>query len=439
MKKKLMNNLGLKITAVVLAIIAWFLVMNVANPERSQTFSNIPITVTNSSYIESMGLSFQLAQTTVSVTIRDNISVVRSISASDIMVIADLTQIISMESDPVMVPLSVICTKYPNLSTEEITVTPKNVEIRLEKLTSADFVVTASAGDTKPDKEYEVGKMQAEPEKITISGPESIVNIIDKVVANVDVSGMVRDDTKSGSVVVIDKNQEELDDYQMSYLTFQNVNQDGTVSVSIKLWKVQKDVTITASASGTPKYGYEIGEVVTTPSKISLVGSPEALEALEEKGNVIEIPASAIDASGKNKDFETKIDINEYLPDDVRLATDVSSSVLVKTAILPYGSRDFEIPIANITQNNLGDGLIAVFSDNEIAVRIRGSELLLNSLKPETITGSVDFNGLSPGTHSVSITISLPSGLELVNEVEATVTISSTIPEDSGTSASKSN
>lgn len=441
MKKVLMNNLGLKITAVVLAIIAWFLVMNVSNPIRSQTYTNIPITVTNSSYIESMGLSCQLEQTSVSVSIRDNVSVVKSISASDIMVIADMTQIISMESDPVMVPLSVVCTKYPGLSADEMSVTPKNVAIKLEKLKSADFLVTPSAGDSKPDKDYEVGVMQVDPEKITISGPESIINIIDKVVVTVNVNGMDSDGTKKGEVVVIDKNQQQLDDYQMSYLTFQNMNEDGSVSVHINLWKVQKDVSITASASGTPKYGYQIGEVVTTPSKISLVGSPEALEQLALLGNVIEIPASAIDATDMDADFETKIDINEYLPENIRLATDVSSSVLVKTAILPYGSRDYEVPVSNITQNNLEEGLIAVFKENEITVRVKGSDAYLNSLKTENLTGAVDFAGLSPGTHTVPVEIILPSGMTLVNEVKTTVTISSTVQdvEEGNITVSKSN
>lgn len=424
MKKVLMNNLGLKITAVVLAIISWFLVMNVSNPVRTQTYSNVPITVTNSSYIESMGLSCQLKQTHVTVAIRENVSVVKSIEASDIMVIADLTQIISMDSDPVMVPLTVVCTKYPDISAEDISVTPRNVEIKLEKLISADFVVTASAGDTKPDKDYEVGRMQVDPEKITISGPESIINKIDRVVAQVEVENLNGDSTLSGQIHVYDKNQDEVKESQMNYLTLHNVKEDGSVNVKVELWRVQTDIGISASASGTPEKGYQIGEVITTPSKITLVGSAEALELLAEQGNMIEIPASEIDAFGKNKDFETKIDISEFLPEDIRLATDVSSSVLVTTTILPYGSRDYNIPTSNVTIINLGEDLRAVFNANEITVRVKGSNTRLDELKAEEITGTVDLNGLSAGTHTVMVQITLPNDLSVVGDVEMNITIS---------------
>lgn len=429
MKRTLTHNLGLKITAVLLAIITWFLVVNVSDPIRTNTYTNVPITVTNSSYIESMGLSGQLKQGSVTVTISDKVSVVKSIDVDDIVVTADLTQIINMDSNPVMVPLSVVCTKYPNISSDDITVTPKNVAINLEKLTSADFVVTPSTDGTKPDIEYEVGTMSVDPEKITISGPESIIKKIDKVVAKVNVTGRDKDVTLMGDLVIIDKNQEALKEHQMAYLTLQNLQENGKVSVDVKLWKVQSDVTISASASGTPKDGYQIGEVETTPSKISLVGSAEALEQLALQGNVIEIPASEIDATGKSEDFETKIDINEFLPEEIRLATDVSSSVLVTTTILPFGSKDYKVPAENISMSNLGENLIAVLNENEITVRVKGSDVRLGSLKAEDIKGFIELEGLEPGTHTVEVTVELPLGMSLVDKVETTVTITSTAPE----------
>lgn len=429
MKRNLTHNLGLKITAVLLAVITWFLVVNVSDPIRTNTYTNVPITVTNSSYIESMGLSGQLKQDSVTVTISDKVSVVKSIDADDIVVTADLTQIINMDSDPVMVPLSVVCTKYPNISSEDITVTPQNVAINLEKLTSADFVITPSTDGTKPDIDYEVGTMSVDPEKITISGPESIINKIDKVVAKVNVTGLDQDVTLRGELVVIDKNQDALKDYQMAYLTLQNLQEDGRVDVNVKLWKVQTDVAISASASGAPKSGYQIGEVETTPSKISLVGSAEALEQLALQGNVIVIPESEIDATGKSSDFETKIDISEFLPEEIRLATDVSSSVLVTTTILPYGSKDYEVPAENISSSNLEENLIVVLNDNDITVRVKGSDVQLISLKAEDIKGTIDLEGLEPGTHTVEVKVELPAGMSLVDKVETTVTITSTEQE----------
>ena len=428
MKKKLTNNLGLKIGSIILAIIVWFLVVNASDPVRTQVFTDIPITVTNSSYLESMGLSYQLSeQSGVRVVIRDNASVVKNIRSEDIKVVADMTQIVNIDSDPVLVPLRASCSKYPNIDVDNITTTPGNAQISLEKLASEEFVITASQGDTKPDLEYEVGDMQVSPETLTISGPQSIINKIDKVVAQVDVTDLAEDKDLSGKLSVIDKNQEALSEYQMNYLTLQNIEAEGTVSVHVTLWKIRTDVSIKASAAGTPAKGYQIAEVDTTPGTITVAGTQEALASLQEAGNVIEIPESEVDADGKKDDFETKIDISGFLPDGIRLATDVSSSVMIKTTILPYGSKAIEVPSTNITQTGLGEDLRAVFDSDRIQVRVQGTDSALEALTASDITGTVDLSQLTAGTsQSVPVQITLPSGLELVSDVKANITISNT-------------
>lgn len=437
MKKVITNNLGLKIGSIILAVVVWFLVVNASDPVRTVSFPEIPITVANSAYVESMGQSYQLTeQDSVRVTIRDTSSIVTSIEPEDIVVTADLTQIINLNTDPVMVPLTVSCSKYPNLKTENISISPQNVAIELEKLSSADFVITPSAGETKPDKEVEVGEMQTNPERITVNGPESIINKIDRVVAQVDVSGITHDRELPGKIVIYDKNQEALSEYQMNYLTLSDVQNDQTVSVSVKLWQRRSDVAIKASASGKPASGYQIAEVESTPSTITVAGSEEALQKLSEAGNVIEIPADEVDATGRRADFETRIDISGALPEDIRLATDVSSTILITTTILPYGTKAYDVPTVNIEQQNLGSNLRAVFDREKVQVRVKGSDGQLEALYAETIRGTVDLSGLGTGTYVVPVQVLLPEGLELGSEPAVSITISDVTAESVATTAS---
>ena len=197
----------------------------------------------------------------------------------------------------------------------------------------------------------------------------------------------------------------------------------GNVRVSVDLWKVQTDVKIVAESSGKPIGGYEVEKVTTTPESITVVGTDEALAALKEAGNCIEIPSEVIDVSGQSADITTKVDINEYLPEDIRLATDVSSSVIVTVTILPDGSKLFEVPVTNISQENLGENLMAVFGTAEIEVRLKGNERTLRQLKGEDITGYVDLANLTEGTHSVPVQIELAADITLVDAVTVEVTI----------------
>lgn len=427
MKKLLENNLSLKIASVLIAVFLWFWVTNLEDPVKTQNFSDIPITITNGSYLESMGLTCILSETDkVKVSIEGNRSVVDKISSSDIVVTADLTQIVSLDSDPVMVPITATCTKYPNMSADSINTYPSSISLDLETLTSESFVVMPSTDGTKPSKEYEVGKMEASVDQITITGPESLINKIDKVVAKVNVTNMSESKTLDGTIVVIDKNQEALKENQLSYLKMKDIQDNSTVQVKVDLWRLVTGIRIKASASGTPKPGYQVGEVTAVPAEISVIGSDEALALLAFQNNTITIPETEIDASGKSEDFVTKIDISQFLPANIRLATDVSENVLINTKILPDGSKAFNIPISNISQVNLGTNLIVSYVMDSIEVRIKGKESLLNGLKGEEIKGTIDLSGLTPGQYTVPVTLELASGLHLVSEATVDITIAET-------------
>lgn len=417
------TNLSLKVVSVLLAILCWFVALNIEEPLKEKVITDVPITVVNGPYLESMGLSYQLKRDSVRVTVYGPRSIVNELDAGDILVQADMTQIVNMNSDPVMVPLSASCPRYPELEIEDFTVTPDCIALEVEPLVSESFVLTPSTGKTKPAKEYEVGTMSVLPEQITISGPESLVGKIDKILAKVDVDGQSMDGEFNGQIEIIDKNQEAFTEAQMKYLTLNGTDEDGNVRVSVDFWKLQTDVKIAAEFSGKPKAGYEVEKVTTTPETITVVGTDEALTALKEAGNCIEIPSEEIDVSGQSADITTKIDINEYLPEDIRLATDVSSSVIVTVTILPDGSKLYEVPVTNISQENLGENLMAVFGTAEIEVRLKGNERTLKQLKGEDITGYVDLANLTEGTHSVPVQIELAADITLVDAVTVEVTI----------------
>jgi YbbR domain-containing protein len=166
-----------------------------------------------------------------------------------------------------------------------------------------------------------------------------------------------------------------------------------------------------------------VGEILVVPETVSVVGSDDALRELLMSGNCIVIPETEIDVNGMSEDFTTKIDIAEFLPENIRLATDVSSNVLVSTTILPDGSKAFEIPISNIAQENLPDNKLVSYTTDKIEVRIKGSATILNTLDGAEIMGSIDLDGLGVGQHSVEVDLALPAGIQLVSKAFVDITV----------------
>lgn len=417
MKKKLGNNLGLKILSFVIAILVWLLVVNINNPIGTKSFVISDVQLLNEAYIDADGKMCMQdeEQVPIRVTIKAQRKILDKISVNNIRAVADLQQAVSLNTDPVMVPITVLC---DHIMQDNIEVSPQNLSLHLEDKDTQEFVVNVTTDNTKPDRAYEIGTLTSNPEKIKITGPTSLINKIDKVNASIDVDGATEDITTEKDVKIIDKNGEEFTDSDMGYL---NVSR---VYVTAKLWKVQVNVKIKAGYSGSPKSGYQVESVSTTPNVISVAGSEEALAALKDQNNTITIPDYVADISDRDSDLEEKINISDYLPDGLKLTSDSSEDVFVRVNVLPMGSSVCEVPTKNIVVNHAPDGMQVSFDTANIEVRVQKTDSSLDDLTEDQIKASIDLSDVGEGSHEVPVSIEIPDGYELVDDVTTGVEVS---------------
>ena len=440
MKKKLFSNPGLKIASVVIAFFVWLIIVNRQDPVITRTISNVPVTVTNTAYVESMGLSYHVVNNsnTVSVTMRGNRSVVEQIYADGITATADLMEIVSMDADPIIVPVRV---SAPGVAAGNISSNPGTLQIELEEIKSADFVINGSVGGTTPANGYEVGKLSVDPDRVTISGPTSLIEIIDRVEATVSVSRLSEDTRLTTSLQIYDKNGTQLTETQRSYLKF-NIDAKN-IEVNVDLYRVVSDVELVVDGyTGNPAPGYQVTDLFTTPATISVVGPDRDLNKLADAGNRILLPPEVVNVTGMSKNFELRLEgISSYLPDNIRLSSGTSEIVIIGVEILPYNSKSFVIPTSQIVRIGASPSYNYVANVSEFTVAVTASDAILNSMTTDDIKVSVDLSGIKPGVQQLPLTIELPAGCELVDdEVLLTVTVSEPIPSvgssDSSTGSS---
>lgn len=420
MKKNMINKFTLKVLSLIIAILIWLLVRNVDDPIVVRTFYEIPVSIENASYLaENLEIPLLVdGKDTVKVRVKGARSVVSKLKKEDIKAVADMTQIISKDTTPIMVPVEVTGT---GISDSDITVRPRNIQVDIEKQKSVEKTIAVSTGDTQPDKDYEIGNLKANPEKVTISGPETIINKIDKVVALIDVTGRKESNIEIKSQLKIyDKNLDELSPKQLEYLNIKEIS-DNTIRIQAQFWKVKQNVKIKAEYSGEPKRGYEVDSINLVPDTISVAGTDEALKKLEQEGNTLEIPGKYIDVTDKTGDFEQNIDLSELLPEDLKLVRDLNSSVIATVKILPYNSRDYEVSVTQIEADNKAEDLDLVFQDEQITIRAKAKEQYLDSLSAANIQVQIDLNGYGEGEYEVPVTVTLPGGYELVESIKVKV------------------
>lgn len=426
-KKKITDNLSLKIMSVAVAVVVWLIVVNIDNPVGTNYYTITNVELINKEYVESSDTIGKMCmpeenQDTVRVAITADKKTRDKIRVSDISAVADLQQAVSLDTNPVMVPITVTCSAS-GIGPGDIKVTPQNLSVNLDEKETQEFVVNVTRGDTKPGKDYEVGSLTANPEKVRITGPKSLVNKIDKVNAAIELNGKTQDFTQEVTLSIIDKNQEALSDSEMNSLRIEN---NAQVIVTAKLWKIRQGVKISAGYVGTPAEGYQAGMIKTVPDTISVAGSTEGLETLAANDNVITIPSESIDISGESSDVEKKISLKDLLPDNVKLTSDSSEDVWVTVSILPEGSREFSFPTKEIEVKNKPDDLQVTFETAQIAIRIKSDSKDLDDLDvTKDIKASIDLEDKEEGNYEVPVTVSLPDGYEIVENVSTEVVISS--------------
>lgn len=426
-KRKITDNIPLKIMSVAVAVVVWLIVVNIDNPVGTNYYTLTNVELINKEYVESSDTIGKMCmpeekQDSIRIAITTNKKIRDKIKVSDITATADLQQAVSLYTNPVMVPITVTCS-VPGVTPNDIKVTPQNLSVNLDEKETQEFVVNVSRGDTKPGKDYEVGSLTANPEKVRITGPKSLVNKIDKVNATISLDGNTQDFTQDVNLTIIDKNQEALSDSEMNSLRIEN---NAKVSVTARLWKIRQGVGISAGYVGSPASGYQVGTVTTVPDTISVAGSTEGLETLTQNDNTITIPADSIDISGESRDVERKISLKDLLPDNVKLTSDSSEDVWVTVSILPEGSREFTLSTKDIEVKNKPDDLQVTFETAQIEIRIKSDTEDLDDLNTETdIKASIDLKGKEEGNYKVPVTLSLPDGYETVENVSTEVVISS--------------
>lgn len=418
MKKKLENNLALKIFALVIAVGMWLFVNNVDDPVVTARYS-VKVTVQNENYVYDAGKTYQIEEDarTVTVLIRGRESVVQN--RSDLVVYANLSEIQDINTTSTYVPVTF--REVSGIALEDVEIFPKVIPIRIEDSAQKEFAVNVVTSGN-PDENYEIGERASDPEIVTIQGPESIIEKINTVQANVQLNGeSSKTVKKTVQLDVIDKNGDVLTD-DLEYLNF-DIGNERQVTVTLTLWEIREGVRLEASYTGEPANGYQVSRVTLTPNTISVAGSDAALETLAENNNTIEISADLINIDGLSEDYKGTIDLPSLLlkEDELMQVSDGNQSVQVQVSIIPLGSQEFEVPTSSVTLQNVGTGLHAVFIRENLIMRIQATDADLQGLDVSDIQASVNLDGLGAGSYSLDVNVTLPTGYELVDNVKADI------------------
>lgn len=411
-KYKLTTNLGLKVIAFIFAVFLWFIVVNFDNPVGSSTFRDIPVQILNDDIITSAGEVYQVeGDRTVTVVVYATREVRQKLTSDNIVATADIKQI---DSTGRLVPIEVTINGFSGESVTAEAI-PRNLTIQREKSGKKVMSLTVDTEGVKLADGYILGDASVEPDQVTITGAESVLDQVDRAVAQVDeVEGVSEDSVLPASLVLYDANGNELNQTQMS----NNLGEEG-LSVSVEVMKV-KGIPVVFDVEGSPAEGYKYTGCVSTPESVQVCGKSEDIDKISE----IDVPASVVDISGASEPIEMSVDITPYLPEGVELVDENSGNVKVTVKIEQEGTLSIDFMVSSIRINNLAENLqVSYEPDAEITFRFTGDEDLLDTLDISNAV-SVDLSDYDrPGSYDVPVKVNLPAGISQDGQVTVQLTL----------------
>lgn len=417
--KTLTKNLGFKILAVVFAFILWLVVYNTDDPTVTVSYTT-NVTVENASAVTEMNKCYEVLNGTNTVTfaVTAKRSVLNKLEDTDFTAVADMNRmIVNEEGDEANVPIE-ITSKRSN-SSLKYNGKNKYLEVSLEDLMKRRFIITADTSGKVADG-YALGEVTVtNPNVLNVSGPASIVNKIDSVVATIDVEGMSMNLSDNVIPALYDADGQEIDTTKLKL-------SNTTVTISAKILSV-KEIPLVFSTAGAPYGDYRVVEISSKPETVKVKGPSTILNPLSS----LTIPGDVLNVSGAREDITTTIDISEYLPDGVELVNASDATVTVTVRIEAYESKKFNLNTSQITVDGLDTNYDLSFEQSTVDVTVSGLKDNLNVLTVSQLSASIDVTDLGVGTHQVNLELSLDEDNYAYQTITVTVEIKEKAKDDS--------
>ena len=361
MIKILTNNIGLKILSIIFAAALWLVVVNIEDPEITRSFL-VSVSIENADVIEDAGKVYEVLEDTdsVRVTVTAKRKTMDKLSASDFQAVADFKDLEDDELEGIQ-ELQIYITTVRYSSQVSISSRVKYLKVNIEDEEEIEVEVTPSYSGTLAEG-YRVGKITAEPESITVSGPETVISKIAYAQANVDVTELATSTIISADVLLYDETGQTIGTDRLS------LSQD-SVRISVVLAQ-QKSVALSFRAEGSPASGYEVVNIQGNVSTVNVLGAEEDIENLE----YISISGSVLNVEGESATVTKTVKLADFLPDGVSLADGEPEEVTVTITIEPYEEKTFTIDTADIDVNGLSGGYECSFSQSSVSVKVTAAE-----------------------------------------------------------------
>ena len=377
-KNKLLDS---KVFWAVISLIAslfiWVYITGTQEEIITQSFNNVEVMLIGEDTLQATRgyVVTNVSAETVSVKISGTRGNIGTLSASDVKAVINVSLISSTGTLTQYYALT-----YPDNVNEDavslVSSNPQTISFDVTKMSSKSVPVEAKfVGSTAEN--YIAGEVEFEPKTIKVSGPESMLEKIDHIYAEMGGDDLTMTRTAEIPIVLIDKDGNTMESEGLEFDV-------PTVTVTIPI-SMMKEVPLYVQCVYGAGATEENTVISIEPNKIMISGDTEIVSGINR------IDLATIDLTDFSLTHQDTYLIP--LPNGVENVTGVAQAD-VKIEITGVDTKVFTV--TNISTRNLPSGYtLEEITTQSLEVRIRAPQDVLDQLQPSNLSAVADLSDIT--------------------------------------------
>ena len=412
LKEMLLNNLALKIIAVLVAILVWVIIVNVSDPSQRVTVTGISVELQNEEVLSDKGYIYQVESgSNISIVAKGPQSVVENLKSSDFYAYADLSER-SPDSDTAKIYVSCTNEEIAN-KVDIVSQKYEYVQLAIDNKVDKDFPIQIDVVGI-PESGYVGGEYSTSPTTLKVTGAENVISQIAYVEVSYNVESMNADVSDSVKPVFYDAEGKVV---KSDKLELSRSNVQLQIEILPTKW-----IKVNYVVSGTPAEGYSLSGYTENLTSINVAARKDHLANV----SAIDIPSGVVDITGATGDKKIAVSLAPYLPSGFRIVS--SMTVLeVQTTIEKISDGIVNIPVEDIEITGVAENysyeITTVDGDSVLEVGVKGVEEVINNITVDELSPSVNLTGKKEGIHTIKVTLNAQDAYTIAKTYYVKVTL----------------
>ncbi len=280
---------------------------------------------------------------------------------------------------------------------------PSHIFVNIDKIVTKTLSISPKI-DGDPIDGMIVGDITLNPETVEISGPSSLLKLINEAQAIVKLNGESSSFSREVKVSAVSENSTEANGI---------VFNPETVLADITITKGgnSKSVGVKLSTVNSLPQGLFISKITFMPAVVDITGQRSVLSSV----NYIETENLDLATITNNQSVSLKLS----LPQGVSLQKD--SPLRVSTIIEISNTNETITAVPAVTYKNLASGLqVLTINPAEVIIYLSGSITETNSFNNKNVKLLLDLSNLTEGTHEIVVNKEMVQGISPLEFIGAT-------------------